>query len=233
VGIADIMTLSVTDIAYKSTASPDRAVALPAILIPRSVSWRCGRRWPQLPHAGPGRTDACRGWSAAHSPAALRQQPCTGRVLRAGEEPTIGLPRDNQILLRAGPNSGDRSSCPLVRWWTRRTLSAAQFNIIDIGPSVGKRGGTLVAQGGAANRCQTRFIGRWHLIHHCCLADLTFTAWWARLAQTLCASFQFLVWVFMTEVVSVFVLRFRTPLQLLYMVLLRCFQATNFSKYFR
>ncbi|MBC7548505.1 MAG: excinuclease ABC subunit A, partial [Polaromonas sp.] len=66
------------------------------------------------------------------------------------DEPTIGLhPRDNQILLRALGKLSDRGNTLVVVEHDEDTIRRAD-NIIDIGPGAGRRGGTLVAQGTAA-----------------------------------------------------------------------------------
>jgi excinuclease ABC subunit A len=63
------------------------------------------------------------------------------------DEPTIGLhARDNQILLRALHKLGDKGNTLVVVEHDVETIRAAS-HIIDIGPSAGKRGGRLVAEG--------------------------------------------------------------------------------------
>jgi len=67
------------------------------------------------------------------------------------DEPTIGLhPRDNQILLDALRKLGDKGNTLVVVEHDEDTIRRAD-HIIDIGPGAGKRGGTLVAQGGVAD----------------------------------------------------------------------------------
>nr|WP_223994498.1 excinuclease ABC subunit UvrA [Cupriavidus pampae] len=64
------------------------------------------------------------------------------------DEPTIGLhPRDNQILLDALRKLGDKGNTLVVVEHDEDTIRRAD-HIIDIGPGAGKRGGTLVAEGG-------------------------------------------------------------------------------------
>jgi len=64
------------------------------------------------------------------------------------DEPTIGLhPRDNRILLDALRKLGDKGNTLVVVEHDEDTIRRAD-HIIDIGPGAGKRGGTLVAQGG-------------------------------------------------------------------------------------
>jgi excinuclease ABC subunit A len=66
------------------------------------------------------------------------------------DEPTIGLhPRDNQILLNALHQLGDKGNTLVVVEHDEDTIRRAD-HIIDIGPGAGKRGGRLVAQGTAA-----------------------------------------------------------------------------------
>ena len=63
------------------------------------------------------------------------------------DEPTIGLhARDNQILLDALHKLGEKGNTLVVVEHDEDTIRRAD-HIIDIGPSAGKRGGRLVAQG--------------------------------------------------------------------------------------
>ncbi|WP_200828832.1 excinuclease ABC subunit UvrA [Caballeronia choica] len=67
------------------------------------------------------------------------------------DEPTIGLhPRDNQILLDALKKLGDKGNTLVVVEHDEDTIRRAD-HIIDIGPGAGKRGGTVVAQGGVGD----------------------------------------------------------------------------------
>jgi excinuclease ABC subunit A len=67
------------------------------------------------------------------------------------DEPTIGLhARDNQILLGALKSLSDKGNTLVVVEHDEDTIRAAD-HIIDIGPSAGKRGGRLVAQGSVAD----------------------------------------------------------------------------------
>jgi excinuclease ABC subunit A len=67
------------------------------------------------------------------------------------DEPTIGLhARDNQILLGALQTLSDKGNTLVVVEHDEDTIRAAD-HIIDIGPSAGKRGGRLVAQGSVAD----------------------------------------------------------------------------------
>jgi excinuclease ABC subunit A len=67
------------------------------------------------------------------------------------DEPTIGLhARDNQILLNALKTLSDKGNTLVVVEHDEDTIRRAD-HIIDIGPSAGKRGGRLVAQGTVAD----------------------------------------------------------------------------------
>ncbi len=67
------------------------------------------------------------------------------------DEPTIGLhARDNRILLNALQQLGDKGNTLVVVEHDEDTIRRAD-HIIDIGPSAGKRGGRLVAQGSVAD----------------------------------------------------------------------------------
>ena len=67
------------------------------------------------------------------------------------DEPTIGLhPRDNGILLGALAKLGAAGNTLVVVEHDEDTIRRAE-HLIDIGPGAGKRGGTLVAQGTAAD----------------------------------------------------------------------------------
>jgi excinuclease ABC subunit A len=67
------------------------------------------------------------------------------------DEPTIGLhARDNQILLDALHKLGEMGNTLVVVEHDEDTIRRAD-HIIDIGPSAGKRGGRVVAQGSVAD----------------------------------------------------------------------------------
>jgi len=67
------------------------------------------------------------------------------------DEPTIGLhARDNKILVGALKSLSDKGNTLVVVEHDEDTIRAAD-HIIDIGPSAGKRGGRLVAQGSIAD----------------------------------------------------------------------------------
>ncbi|MEJ6021769.1 excinuclease ABC subunit UvrA [Ramlibacter sp. PS4R-6] len=70
------------------------------------------------------------------------------------DEPTIGLhARDNQILLDALHKLGDKGNTLVVVEHDEDTIRRAD-HIIDIGPSAGKRGGRVVAEGSAHDLSQ-------------------------------------------------------------------------------
>ena len=67
------------------------------------------------------------------------------------DEPTIGLhPRDNGVLLGALAKLGEAGNTLVVVEHDEDTIRRAD-HIIDIGPGAGRRGGTVVAQGGVAD----------------------------------------------------------------------------------
>ncbi len=67
------------------------------------------------------------------------------------DEPTIGLhARDNRILLDALQTLSDKGNTLVVVEHDEDTIRHAE-HLIDIGPGAGKRGGTLVAEGSAAD----------------------------------------------------------------------------------
>jgi excinuclease ABC subunit A len=67
------------------------------------------------------------------------------------DEPTIGLhPRDNAILLKALARLSEQGNTLVVVEHDEDTIRRAD-HIIDIGPGAGKRGGTVIAQGLAAD----------------------------------------------------------------------------------
>jgi excinuclease ABC subunit A len=82
------------------------------------------------------------------------------------DEPTIGLhPRDNQILLDALHQLGAQGNTLVVVEHDEDTIRRAD-HVIDIGPSAGKRGGRVVAQGTVADLSATAdsLTGR-YLLH--------------------------------------------------------------------
>ncbi len=86
------------------------------------------------------------------------------------DEPTIGLhARDNRILLDALQTLSDKGNTLVVVEHDEDTIRRAD-HIIDIGPSAGKRGGRLVAQGSVAQVSENAdsVTGRYllHAIRH-------------------------------------------------------------------
>jgi excinuclease ABC subunit A len=86
------------------------------------------------------------------------------------DEPTIGLhARDNRILLDALHKLGEKGNTLVVVEHDEDTIRRAD-HIIDIGPSAGKRGGRVVAQGTAAQVMDTpeSLTGRYlmHAMQH-------------------------------------------------------------------
>jgi excinuclease ABC subunit A len=81
------------------------------------------------------------------------------------DEPTIGLhPRDNRMLLDALKRLSDRGNTLVVVEHDIDTMRRAD-HLIDIGPSAGKRGGRLVAQGQVSDltACTESQTGRYLL----------------------------------------------------------------------
>jgi len=100
------------------------------------------------------------------------------------DEPTIGLhARDNQILLNALKKLGDKGNTLVVVEHDEDTIRRAD-HIIDIGPSAGKRGGKLVAQGsvkditGAADSQTGKYL--LHAMKHPLQARRTMPAFTAK-----------------------------------------------------
>ena len=153
VGIADIARLSVTDIRtwVEKLRLTGREAGIARDLIPEIKS-----RLEFLEDVGLGYLTLDRGAPTLSGGEAqrIRLAAQLGSNLQGVcyvlDEPTIGLhPRDNQILLRALSKLSDRGNTLVVVEHDEDTIRRAD-NIIDIGPGAGKRGGTLVAQGTAA-----------------------------------------------------------------------------------
>ena len=153
VGIADIARLSVTDIRawVEKLRLTGREAGIARDLIPEIKS-----RLEFLEDVGLGYLTLDRGAPTLSGGEAqrIRLAAQLGSNLQGVcyvlDEPTIGLhPRDNQILLRALGKLSDRGNTLVVVEHDEDTIRRAD-NIIDIGPGAGKRGGTLVAQGTAA-----------------------------------------------------------------------------------
>lgn len=153
VGIADIAALSVTDVRrwVETLALLGREAGIARDLIPEIKS-----RLEFLEDVGLGYLTLDRGAPTLSGGEAqrIRLAAQLGSNLQGVcyvlDEPTIGLhPRDNQILLSALGKLSDRGNTLVVVEHDEDTIRRAD-NIIDIGPGAGKRGGTLVGQGTAA-----------------------------------------------------------------------------------
>jgi excinuclease ABC subunit A len=158
VGIADIAQLSVHDVRAWVRDAADRVGAMSAReagiardLIPKSSS-----RLEFLEEVGLGYLTLDRGAPTLSGGEAqrIRLAAQLGSNLQGVcyvlDEPTIGLhARDNQILLNALHKLGDKGNTLVVVEHDEDTIRRAD-HIIDIGPSAGKRGGKLVAQGSSA-----------------------------------------------------------------------------------
>jgi len=153
VGIADIAGLSVTDVRrwVEKLALAGREAGIARDLVPEIKS-----RLEFLEDVGLGYLTLDRGAPTLSGGEAqrIRLAAQLGSNLQGVcyvlDEPTIGLhPRDNQILLSALGKLSDRGNTLVVVEHDEDTIRRAD-NIIDIGPGAGKRGGTLVAQGTAA-----------------------------------------------------------------------------------
>ena len=107
------------------------------------------------------------------------------------DEPTIGLhARDNQILLNALHKLGDKGNTLVVVEHDEDTIRRAD-HIIDIGPSAGKRGGRLVAEGTADDITQAAEsqTGRYllHAMKHPLQPRRTVVEKWGSEPEFLCA----------------------------------------------
>ncbi|MDR3454538.1 MAG: excinuclease ABC subunit UvrA [Rhodoferax sp.] len=153
-GIADIASLSVTDIrAWIETLKlrgRDQEIA-------RDLVPEIGSRLEFLEEVGLGYLTLDRGAPTLSGGEAqrIRLAAQLGSNLQGVcyvlDEPTIGLhARDNQILLNALHKLGDKGNTLVVVEHDEDTIRRAD-HIIDIGPSAGKRGGRLVAEGSVAD----------------------------------------------------------------------------------
>jgi len=158
VGIADIAALSVTDVRRwvesldEEAAMTERERGIARDLIPEIRG-----RLEFLEEVGLGYLTLDRGAPTLSGGEAqrIRLAAQLGSNLQGVcyvlDEPTIGLhARDNQILLNALHKLGDKGNTLVVVEHDEDTIRRAD-HIIDIGPSAGKRGGRLVAQGSVAD----------------------------------------------------------------------------------
>ena len=154
VGIADIARLSVLDVRQwiasllLEGAMSDREIGIARDLIPEIKG-----RLEFLEEVGLGYLTLDRGAPTLSGGEAqrIRLAAQLGSNLQGVcyvlDEPTIGLhARDNQILLNALHKLGDMGNTLVVVEHDEDTIRRAD-HIIDIGPSAGKRGGRVVAQG--------------------------------------------------------------------------------------
>ena len=158
VGIADIARLSVRDVAAWVDALPSHgALSQREEDITRDLIPEIRSRLSFLEEVGLGYLTLDRGAPTLSGGEAqrIRLAAQLGSHLQGVcyvlDEPTIGLhARDNQILLRAMRALSERGNTLVVVEHDEDTIRQAE-HIIDIGPSAGKRGGRLVAQGSVAD----------------------------------------------------------------------------------
>jgi excinuclease ABC subunit A len=177
VGITDIAQLSVHDVrAWVETLQIDGAMSTRETGIARDLIPEIRSRLEFLEEVGLGYLTLDRGAPTLSGGEAqrIRLAAQLGSNLQGVcyvlDEPTIGLhARDNQILLNALHKLGDKGNTLVVVEHDEDTIRRAD-HIIDIGPSAGKRGGNLVAQGlvgdisGAADSVTGRYL--LHAIKH-------------------------------------------------------------------
>ena len=158
VGIADIAALSVTDVRrWVETLRGDGGMTVREADIARDLVPEIQSRLEFLEEVGLGYLTLDRGAPTLSGGEAqrIRLAAQLGSNLQGVcyvlDEPTIGLhARDNQILLNALHKLGDKGNTLVVVEHDEDTIRRAD-HIIDIGPSAGKRGGRLVAQGSVSD----------------------------------------------------------------------------------
>ncbi|RYF21189.1 MAG: excinuclease ABC subunit A, partial [Comamonadaceae bacterium] len=158
IGITDIAALSVTDVRrWVETLQIDGAMSAREADIARDLIPEIRNRLEFLEEVGLGYLTLDRGAPTLSGGEAqrIRLAAQLGSNLQGVcyvlDEPTIGLhARDNQILLNALHKLGDKGNTLVVVEHDEDTIRRAD-HIIDIGPSAGKRGGRLVAQGSVAD----------------------------------------------------------------------------------
>ncbi len=158
IGITDIAALSVSDVRrWIETLQVDGALTAREADIARDLIPEIRNRLEFLEEVGLGYLTLDRGAPTLSGGEAqrIRLAAQLGSNLQGVcyvlDEPTIGLhARDNQILLNALHKLGDKGNTLVVVEHDEDTIRRAD-HIIDIGPSAGKRGGRLVAQGTAAD----------------------------------------------------------------------------------
>ncbi len=158
VGITDIAALSVTDVRrWVETLRLEGGMTAREADIARDLVPEIQSRLEFLEEVGLGYLTLDRGAPTLSGGEAqrIRLAAQLGSNLQGVcyvlDEPTIGLhARDNQILLNALHKLGDKGNTLVVVEHDEDTIRRAD-HIIDIGPSAGKRGGRLVAQGSVAD----------------------------------------------------------------------------------
>ena len=158
VGITDIAALSVTDVrCWVETLRIEGGMTAREADIARDLVPEIQSRLEFLEEVGLGYLTLDRGAPTLSGGEAqrIRLAAQLGSNLQGVcyvlDEPTIGLhARDNQILLNALHKLGDKGNTLVVVEHDEDTIRRAD-HIIDIGPSAGKRGGRLVAQGSVAD----------------------------------------------------------------------------------
>jgi excinuclease ABC subunit A len=158
VGITDIAALSVSDVRrWVETLRLDGGMSQREADIARDLVPEIQSRLEFLEEVGLGYLTLDRGAPTLSGGEAqrIRLAAQLGSNLQGVcyvlDEPTIGLhARDNQILLNALHKLGDKGNTLVVVEHDEDTIRRAD-HIIDIGPSAGKRGGRLVAQGSVAD----------------------------------------------------------------------------------
>ena len=157
VGIADIAALSVTDVRQWVQTLQGNALSQREADIARDLIPEIRSRLEFLEQVGLGYLTLDRGAPTLSGGEAqrIRLAAQLGSNLQGVcyvlDEPTIGLhARDNRILLNALQSLSDKGNTLVVVEHDVDTIRHAE-HIIDIGPSAGKRGGRLVAQGSVAD----------------------------------------------------------------------------------
>ena len=158
IGITDIAALSVTDVRrWVETLQIEGGMSRREADIARDLVPEIKSRLEFLEEVGLGYLTLDRGAPTLSGGEAqrIRLAAQLGSNLQGVcyvlDEPTIGLhARDNQILLNALHKLGDKGNTLVVVEHDEDTIRRAD-HIIDIGPSAGKRGGRLVAQGSVAD----------------------------------------------------------------------------------
>jgi excinuclease ABC subunit A len=157
VGIADIAALSVTDVRQWVQTLQGNTLSQRETDIARDLIPEIRSRLEFLEQVGLGYLTLDRGAPTLSGGEAqrIRLAAQLGSNLQGVcyvlDEPTIGLhARDNRILLNALQSLSAKGNTLVVVEHDVDTIRHAE-HIIDIGPSAGKRGGRLVAQGSVAD----------------------------------------------------------------------------------